>query len=129
MYADTESANLVTVESIILGLGSYSFPVNSLPKQNCAIRRGMRKSRGLKVRRYADRLIDLNEYLTSFPGAKTYRKIVMIELNENLLNSMTHSWVKQARVQGFYCESITFTRDVNMFERMEISESIYEGVV
>ena len=29
----------------------------------------------------------------------------------------------------FYCESISFKNDINMFERMEISESIYEGMV
>ena len=32
-------------------------------------------------------------------------------------------------MQGFDCESITSKSTVNMFERMEISESIYEGVV
>ena len=32
-------------------------------------------------------------------------------------------------MQGFDCESITFKKSVNMFERMEIAESIYEGVL
>ena len=51
------------------------------------------------------------------------------ELNEILLNSMPTRWSKQVFVQGFYCESITLKKAVNIFERMEISESIYEGVV
>ena len=42
---------------------------------------------------------------------------------------MPNIWSRQAYVQGFYCESITFKKAVNMFERMEIAESIYEGVV
>ena len=42
---------------------------------------------------------------------------------------MPNSWSKQAYVQGFDCESITFKEAVNMFDCMEISESIYEGVV
>ena len=42
---------------------------------------------------------------------------------------MPNSWSKQAYVQGFYCESITFKKAVNMFEHMEIVESIYEGIV
>ena len=42
---------------------------------------------------------------------------------------MSNSWSKHAYVQGFDFESITFKRVVNMFERMEIAESIYEGVV
>ena len=32
-------------------------------------------------------------------------------------------------MQVFDCESITFKKDVNMFERMDITESIYEVVV
>ena len=42
---------------------------------------------------------------------------------------MPNSWIKQAHVQGFDCEYITQKKDVNMFERMDISESKYEGVV
>ena len=51
------------------------------------------------------------------------------ELNEILLNSIPNSWSKQAYVQGFNCETISFKKSVNLFERMEISESIYEGVL
>ena len=56
-------------------------------------------------------------------------KIGITELNEILLNSMTTIWSKKAYVQGFNCKSIPFEKSVNMFERVEISESIYEGVV
>ena len=45
-----------------------------------------------------------------------------------LLNSMTNSWFKQAYVQGFYSKYISFKK-INMFERINISESIYEVVV
>ena len=50
-------------------------------------------------------------------------------MNKFLLNSMTNIWSKQFYVKVFACESITFKKYVNMFERMEIMESIYEGVV
>ena len=76
-----------------------------------------------------DHLIDLNEFLPSFPGSTPTHKICMTELNEILLNSMPNSWIKQAYVQGFYWKSITFKTSVNVFDRMEIAESIYEGVV
>ena len=36
---------------------------------------------------------------------------------------------EQAHMQGFDCESITFKSAVDMFERMEIAEFIYEGVL
>ena len=42
---------------------------------------------------------------------------------------MPNIWYIQAYVQGFYCESITFKKAVNMFECIELSEYIYEGVV
>ena len=68
---------------------------------------GMEKPRSLTVRRYAARLIDLNEYLASFLGATLTDKIDVTELNKILLKSMPNSWSKQAYLKGFYCESTT----------------------
>ena len=45
------------------------------------------------------------------------------------LNRTPNRWSNHAYVQVFYCESITFKAAVNMFECIEISESIYEVVV
>ena len=42
---------------------------------------------------------------------------------------MPNSWYRQAYVQVFDCEYINFKKDFNMFEPMEIAESIYEGLV
>ena len=53
----------------------------------------------------------------------------MTELTDSLLNGMPNSWSKQAYLQVFEFESITFKKAVNMFENMNISESIYENVV
>ena len=72
----------------------------------------------LKVRRYTARLIDLNEYLASFPGATMADKMGVTELNEIILKSMENSWSKKAYVQGFDCETFYFKKSVNMFERM-----------
>ena len=46
------------------------------------MRRGMRKPRGLKVRNYADFLIDIIEYLTVLPGGKAIDKICEMELDD-----------------------------------------------
>ena len=51
------------------------------------------------------------------------------ELNEILLNSMPNIWSNQSYVQVFDCEYISFKKYVNMFEQMDIAESIHEGVV
>ena len=69
LSADVEGTNPLTTKNIILGLASYFFPVNSLSKKNRAMRHGTRNPRGLKVIQYSARLIDLNEYLASLPGA------------------------------------------------------------
>ena len=45
------------------------------------------------------------------------------------LNSTPNIWYKQAYVQGFDCEYISFKKYVYMFERTETTEYIYEGVV
>ena len=58
--------------------------------------------------RYATRLIYLNDYLDSFPEANMADKIVVIELNEILLNSMPNRFSKQAYIWGFDCKSIYF---------------------
>ena len=87
------------------------------------------KPRSLKVRRYAARLIDLDEYLASFLEATITDKLGITELNYILLNSIPNRWYKQVYVQDFYCGCISFKKVVNMFEHMEISEIIYEGLV
>ena len=74
-------------------------------------------------------MIDLNEYLASFPGANLSDKINVTEFNGILLKIMTNSWSKQAYVQGFDCEYILFKKYVNMFECTKIADSSYEGVV
>ena len=89
----------------------------------------MKKTRSLKVRHYAACLIDMNEYLDSFPGATLADKIYVTGFNDIVLNRMPSSWSKQAYVRGFGYESISFKNAVKMFERMETAESIYKGVV
>ena len=55
--------------------------------------------------------------------------IGVTEINKILLNIISNIWSKHVYVQGFDCESITLENSVNIFKRMEIAESIYEGVV
>ena len=75
-------------------------------KKKRAMHRCTKKPRIFKVRHYAVRLIDLNEYLSSFPGATMAYKIGVTELNEIIWNSMPNIWCKQAYIQGFDYESI-----------------------
>ena len=72
------------MDYLFKGLAWYFFAVDLLPKQNHAMRRCMKKTRSLKVRRYAVNLINLDEYLVSFPGATMADKIGITELNKIL---------------------------------------------
>ena len=89
-------------------------PINSLSKQKRVMCRCMKNPCNLKVRRYAVRLIDLNEYLSSFTGVT----MGVTELNEILLNSMPNSWSKQAYLRAFNSETISFDKAVNLLELM-----------
>ena len=92
------------------------------------MRRWIRNPRGLKVRRYADHLIELNKYLASLPGSDMDEKNGMTELNEILLNIMSNIWINQAYVHVFYCKSITFKYADNMFESIYIYIYIFTKV-
>ena len=82
------------------------------------MRCGILKPCSLTVRRYVERLIYLNEYLASFPGATVTDKIGVTKLNEILLNSIPNIWSKQAYLKFFECESINSDKAVNIFEHM-----------
>ena len=97
LSADFESSTPLTLEALFW-YWARTFTVNALSKQNCTMRRGMRKPHGLKVRLYVHRLIDFNDYLPSFPGSTPTQKIGMTELNEMFFNSMPNNWSKQAYV-------------------------------
>ena len=88
---DVEGVNPLNVENIILGLVLYFSPVNSLSNQKRTMCRGMINPRGFKCRRYAARLIYLNEYFDLFPGETTAEKNRVTELNEIFLNSIPNS--------------------------------------
>ena len=71
----------------------------------------VKKTHILKVMHYVERLIDMNNYFDSFPGATMADKIGITERKLILLNSMPNSWNKQSYVQGFDCESILFKKN------------------
>ena len=69
-------------------------PANALSKQKRAMCYVRRKPYELKVGYYSARLIDLNEQLSTFPGAKESDNISEMELNQILLNSIPNGWSK-----------------------------------
>ena len=72
------------------------------------MRRGMKKTSALTVRRYLERLIGLNWYLVFFLGETFNDKIGVTDPNKILLNIVPTSCYKQAYVHDFVFESIMF---------------------
>ena len=75
LSAEVGGATPVTLASIILVLCAYFFPGKALFRRKHVMHRRMRKSGTLKLKLCAARLVDLNEYLVVFPGAKISDKI------------------------------------------------------
>ena len=129
LSADVKGTEILNLDYTIRGSSQYpTLPCKFTVKAEARNAPWNKQPHSLTVRRYAALLIDLNEYLESFPGATLTDKIGLNKLNEILPNSMPTRCYKHAYVQGFDCEYITFKKYVNMFECMEISEYIYEGV-
>ena len=68
LSADVENTETLNLYYYIKGLAVYFLPVNSLSKKTSRDAPRNEKLYILSVRCYAARLIDLNEYLASFPG-------------------------------------------------------------
>ena len=73
-------------------------------------------------------MIYINAFLAVFRGSKASWEFGETELNEIIFKSMSNGWISQEYVQDFYCKYITL-KYVNIFEHIEIAESIYEVVV
>ena len=108
LHADVEVTQTLNIDYIIKGLSQYFTPCKFAIKTKASHAPWKKKPRALTVRRYAARQIGLNEYLASFPGATLNKYIGVTELNEIPINSMPNSRSRQAYVQGFNCESVTF---------------------
>ena len=107
LSADVEIIETLYVDYIIRGLAHYATPCEFSVKTEARNAPWNEKPGIITVICYATGLTDLNEYLSSFPGATLTDKIGVTELNEIILNGMPTSCYIQAYVQGFYCESIT----------------------
>ena len=78
------------------------------------MRRVMRKLLGLEVIRYAGHLVDLDDYLASFPENTLSDKIGVIELNKHFLNIMPNSLVIKRMCRSLNV-NIFHLKSVNMF--------------
>ena len=83
-------------------------PVHLFSKQKREMCRYMKNPYRLKVRRYFARLIDLDEYLASFLGATISDNMVVTDLNEILLSSISNRSTKKRMYTGFIVKLFLF---------------------
>ena len=88
----------------------------------------MRKVCELKVRRYAASMIDINEYLDAFPGSNWSEKLMRRNWKKSFWTVFQTYWSSKL-VGRVFIVKMLLLKSVNMFERMEIDETIYESVV
>ena len=69
------------------------------------------------------------ENIWVFPWSKASNKIGDTELDENISHSTTDGWIRLEYVQGFYFEVVTFKQSIKMFEKIEIADNIFEGIL
>ena len=86
----------------------------------------MQKPQVFLFKIFSARLAELNNYLPIFPGSSATKNMAPEELNKILLQAAHNSWAKQAYLQGWVFEGSYYKYTCDMFERMEIAESIYE---
>ena len=122
-YGDATNNHLNLIQE---GLLEYFFPINTLSKQKCAMRRGIRKPRRTTLKRFATRLTEMNKFLPLFPGSDASKKMEMEELDEILLRAAPNGWAKQSYLQGWDFELKTYRETCAMFERMEVADQVYE---
>ena len=102
--------------------------MSAISKQNCVLCHIMRKSHTFKIRCYAEHMVELNEYLDIFTGSDIDNKICEGEPNEILMNNTPNGWDNQDFMQGFDSETATYNKSINVFECMDISDYICEGI-
>ena len=80
----------------------------------------MRNLRELKVRHYAARMTDINEYLA----------ILQVPTKIEILpHIMPICWINQVFVHGFDFKPVLLKKSINTFKSMELTEMFYEGVM
>ena len=88
----------------------------------------IKRLRYLKIRCYAARLTELNEYLPILPGSNKRIKMGKEYLNKILLHSIPNGCINQIYTQGFNYET-TFKKVINIYKQMKTTKKIYKGVV
>ena len=94
------------LNQVVLGLCTYFYPVNTLSNKKRKTHLIISNIRELKLRRYTNHMVNLNECLSVFSRDHSSDKIGETEFNKIILNGMKNKWIKKSYAQGFDGEKL-----------------------
>ena len=105
------------------------FPQRALQRQRRYMRRNLRKPRDVTIRNFRTRLLELNSYLTEFPGTGgDAQKLDDDDLKELMEFAIPNTWQKAMVLQGFNPVDKTIDDFVEFCERLEFAEQMTDSV-
>jgi hypothetical protein len=117
---------LESYDNCMESLTTHIFPQRALRKQKRYMRRHMRKPYDMPMRIYRNRVVELNNYLASFPGSfNAEQKLEEEEIIDILEFGIPKTWQDQMVLQGFDpTEDGRTSQDLVEFcERLEATEA------
>jgi hypothetical protein len=100
----------------------HIFPRSALSVQKHYMRRFMRKPRGMKIRDYVARVVEINHYLNEFPPFGETHKLAADEVLDLLEYGVPTPWQKTMVMHGFVPMDHTTAEFVEFCERIESTE-------
>ena len=118
-----------TLKTVLKKVTASVFPVKSLQKQKRYMRRFFKKPGIMSIKAYVERVIEINEYLPSFPDPSSTlvsTKLPDDELLDLLEFSIPRAWQKQMVLQGFDPIEGTAEEFVRFCERIEATDGAHD---
>ena len=114
------------LKHITEGLLEYTPPMNAVSKNKHAMRHTIRKPLYMPFENFFTRLIEVNNFLSLFPGLDASNMMPTENLKKILLHVVPNECLNQYYLQGWDFETKTFEETCDMLEQMEITEHLYE---
>lgn len=124
--AENEETN-ETFKTCVKAVTKHVFPDGALKRQKRYMRRYMRKPRFMKAREMMARGMEMNDDLKYYPDYKESKRLDEDEMCDIIEFGLPGRWQKTMYVQGFDIADHSYDELMDMAERLETAEDIYEA--
>ena len=117
--------NIENFKSCMNAVRESIFPRHACIMQK-KLMKNMRKPKGVTIQQFADRIMELNSYLTRFPPISSTRladEIKPEDLVEILDNAIPSTWKQQMRLMGYHVHEHNMESFVNKCRNLEEAEA------